>query len=320
MALLEIEDLKISFGMEQGSFPAVNTLSLKVEGKQNFALIGESGCGKSVSALSILKLLPPNAKIDPSSKIFFQGRDLNSIGIEELRNIRGKEIGMVFQEPMSSLNPVFTIGKQLDEVFFIHLKSSKKEAKEKTLEILSRVKLPHPEKIYGLYPHELSGGMRQRVMIGMAIACSPSLLIADEPTTALDVTIQMEIMKLFERIQEKSRSILFISHNLLLVKEFSHQIAIMYLGEILEQADSEEIFRNPLHPYTKGLLKAIPRIGTTEKLNEIPGFVPSIQNIPVGSCRFYDRCDYKMPVCLQSHPELKGNSKHSVRCFLYEKN
>ncbi len=319
MSLLEVKNLKIEFFIDEGFFPAVNKVDLNVKNGEVLAIIGESGCGKSITSLSILNLLPTVALISNDSEVIFKGRDISKISEDEIGKIRGKEIGMVFQEPMTSINPVFTIGNQVNEIFRTHFKLKKSEAKEKSIEILRKVHLPEPEKIYSMYPHELSGGMRQRVMIGMAIACNPSLLIADEPTTALDVTIQAEIMKLFAELRDNKKSIIFISHNLLLVKSFAHRIIIMYLGEVVEETHTHEIFENPLHPYTIGLLKAIPYLGLNEKLNEIPGSVPSLKNIPQKICRFYDRCDKKFEKCKTAHPDLYNHNGHKVRCFLYEK-
>ncbi|OHD07422.1 MAG: hypothetical protein A2Y41_01400 [Spirochaetes bacterium GWB1_36_13] len=321
MNILEIKNLEIGFYINQVYYPAVKTLNLDLPEGEVLALIGESGCGKSLSSLAALNLLPQNAVLSETSQILLKGNPLQNKSQKELSRIRGKEMGMVFQEPMTSLNPVLKIGKQLDEIFIHHYQFSKEEAKKESLNILKKVKLPNPEELYHLYPHHLSGGMRQRVMIGIAIACKPSLLIADEPTTALDVTIQAEIMNLFETLRSESGAILFISHNLMLVKDFSDRIAIMYLGEIVEMGKSQDIFKNPLHPYTEGLMKAIPKIGGNAILKEIPGTVPPLKKIAFHSCRFYERCDKKMKKCLEIHPELKEEEEsHFVRCLLYEKN
>jgi len=320
--VLDIQKLKIDFYTEQGVFSAVNELSLTLEPGEVLALIGESGCGKSITALSILGLLPPAAQSDPQSKIVFQGKDLARASLLELEEIRGRQIGMVFQEPMTSLNPVFTIGNQVSEIFRKHLKIDKKAAKIKTLEILSRVQLPEPEKIYHQYPHELSGGMRQRVVVAMAVALNPALLIADEPTTALDVTIQAEIMRLFEDLknhEQHETAVIFISHNLLLLKDFADRIAIMYLGEVVEEATTNDLFATPLHPYTQGLLAAIPYVGNEERLVDIPGTVPPLSQIPSNQCRFYERCSQRMARCLEAHPDFYGETEHRVRCYLYAK-
>ncbi len=319
MNLLEVENLKIDFQLNGMQFSAVNTLSFSLKQGETLAFIGESGCGKSLSALSLLNLLPPSASLSKTTKIRFKDKDLHLLNQKEMEKIRGKEIGMVFQEPMTSLNPVYTIGYQLDEIFKIHLGFKKEQCQEHTLKALAKVHLPNPKQTYSSYPHQLSGGMRQRVMIGIATALSPSLLLADEPTTALDVTIQAQIMQLMEELNRQGQAILLISHNLMLVKSFAHRIAILYAGEIVEEAKAQDIFDNPLHPYTLGLLKSIPKLHSQERLNEIKGFVPSLQEIPQTSCRFYHRCPQKMPVCLQNHPQLKGES-HKVRCFLHEKN
>lgn len=320
--VLDIKKLKINFYTEQGVFSAVNELSLTLKRGEVLALIGESGCGKSITALSILGLLPPAAECDPQSRILFQGKDLSRAVALELEEIRGRQIGMVFQEPMTSLNPVFTIGNQVSEIFRKHLNVDKKTAKAKALEILSRVQLPEPEKIYHQYPHELSGGMRQRVVVAMAVALNPALLIADEPTTALDVTIQAEIMRLFADLknhEQHETAVIFISHNLLLLKDFADRIAIMYLGEVVEEASTEDLFAKPLHPYTQGLLAAIPYVGNEKRLVDIPGTVPPLSRIPLNQCRFYERCSRRMARCLEAHPEFYGEAEHRVRCYLYAK-
>lgn len=318
MSLLDVKNLRIDFRLNEKTFPAVNTLSFSMNQGETLSFIGESGCGKSLTALAVLKLLPPSAQLSKNSVIRFKDREIQDLSHPQMREIRGKGIGMVFQEPMTSLNPVYSIGFQVDEIFKAHTKIGTKEAKERTLEALKRVHLPDPEKVYQSYPHELSGGMRQRVMIGMATALNPDLLLADEPTTALDVTIQAQIMELLEELKSKGQAVLLISHNLMLVKSFAHRIAILYAGEIVEEAPAALLFENPLHPYTLGLLKAIPMPGLRERLNEIPGFVPSLEKIPQNRCRFYDRCPQRMKICFENPPQLKGES-HQVRCFLHEK-
>ncbi|ANX11652.1 peptide ABC transporter ATP-binding protein [Fictibacillus arsenicus] len=317
--LLDIKGLKTYFFTEEVTVRAVDGVDLQLGKGETLGIVGESGCGKSMMSLSIMGLVPsPPGKIVEGS-INFKGKDLCKISGSEYRRIRGNEISMIFQEPMTSLNPVFTIGKQLMEVFQYHQKLPKKEAKEKAVKILRLVGISMPESRIHEYPNQLSGGMRQRVMIAMALACNPDLLIADEPTTALDVTIQAQILKLMSDLKaEFNTSIILITHNLGVVAEMAEKIMVMYAGKVMEYADTKTIFNNPKHPYTEGLLDSIPNIDKpVERLSAIPGTVPSPHHFPTG-CRFHPRCKYAMPVCLEKEPELihlEDNTQ--VRCWKY---
>ena len=280
--------------------------------------MGESGCGKSVTALSILRLVPfPPGRV-VGGEIFYRGRDLLKLKGEEMRKIRGNEISMIFQEPMTSLNPVFTIGNQIGEAIRLHQGLGKKETREKTIEMLRLVKIADPETRVDDYPHQLSGGMRQRVMIAMALSCNPSLLIADEPTTALDVTIQAQILELMKELKDRlGMSLLLITHDLGVVAEQADEVAIMYAGKIVEQATAKAIFNRPLHPYTVGLLNSLPRVGANKKkrLEAIPGMVPSPLELPSG-CRFRDRCPRAAGICAEGEPQLVEKEKdHWVSCY-----
>ena len=313
MSLLEVRNLNIQFRAEASFIPAVSGLNLSIKESEIFGLAGESGCGKSITALSIMGLLPPNASA--SGEIFFKGRDLLKLDKESKRRLRGKEMSMIFQEPMTSLNPVLTIGYQLAEVLFTHLDISKRDAMDRAVELLRAVKIPSPEIRVKEYPHQMSGGMRQRVMIAMAVACSPSLLIADEPTTALDVTIQAQILELIQRLREELKmSLLFITHDLGIIAENAVHVGIMYAGRLVELADTVEIFNNPKHPYTIGLLESIPK-GKGIPLKPIPGYVPRMQDLPEG-CKYADRCRYVISACHIVEPELTIFSEgHFVRCI-----
>ncbi|RME67391.1 MAG: ABC transporter ATP-binding protein [Nitrospirae bacterium] len=299
------------------SVTVVEEVCFSVKEGEVFSLVGESGCGKTLTALSVLKLLPEN--ITAEGSIFFQNghhrKDLLSLTDEEIRHIRGKEIGMVFQEPMTSLNPVLTIKDQIIEPLLVHEGISSSEAVERAEVLLKRMGFKEPQRVMKSYPHQLSGGMRQRVMLCMALICNPKLLIADEPTTALDVTIQAEIMSLLEDIQSQRRlSVLLISHNLALVYEISHRVGIMYAGSIVEEAKTEELFERPLHPYTRGLLESIPS-ERGRPLRPIPGSVPPPERWPSG-CRFAPRCQFSTKQCSEARPALeKASSGHLVRCF-----
>ncbi|MEW6107953.1 MAG: ABC transporter ATP-binding protein [Nitrospirota bacterium] len=312
MSLLDVRDLNICFKSAENPIPVVSDLNFHVEESEIFGLVGESGCGKSITALSIMGILPRNSFA--KGEIFFKGRDLLKLDGESMRRLRGNEISMIFQEPMTSLNPVLTAGYQIAEVLITHRNMSKKEAMEKAIELLKAVKMPSPESRIKEYPHQMSGGMRQRVMIAMAIACNPSLLIADEPTTALDVTIQAQILELIQRLREEhSMSILFITHDLGIIAENAARVGIMYAGRIMEMANTEEIFNNPKHPYTIGLLESLPR-AKGAPLNPIPGFVPRPEEFPAG-CRFSDRCRYSVSVCKGEEPEfIEVADGHFVRC------
>jgi oligopeptide/dipeptide ABC transporter ATP-binding protein len=318
--LLQIKGLKTWFHTEAGTAKAVDGVSFDIMPGEVVGLVGESGSGKSVTALSILRLIPdPPGKIVEGS-ILFKGQDLLKLSWEDIRAIRGREISMIFQEPMTSLNPVFTIGMQIMEVVLHHEKISKKDAFDRCVEMLKLVGIPDPASRMHDYPHQYSGGMRQRVMIAMALACNPSLLIADEPTTALDVTIQAQILELMLKIKDerKDAAILLITHNLAVVAETCHRVIVMYGGKIQEIAPVHELFRNPLHPYTQGLLASLPTVdGEKQKrLRTIPGNVPSIMDLPVG-CKFVTRCPVKVDRCAITEPELiEVSPGHWARCFL----
>ncbi len=318
--LVQVRDLKTYFRTEAGIVKAVNGVDFDIQTGEVLGLVGESGSGKSVTALSILRLIPdPPGKIAGGS-ILYKGRDLLKLSWDEIRQIRGKEISMIFQEPMTSLNPVFTIGRQVMEVILEHEHVSKKEAFDRSVEMLEVVGIPDPASRMNDYPHQYSGGMRQRVMIAMALACNPSLLIADEPTTALDVTIQAQILELMLKIkdQRKDAAILLITHNLAVVAETCHRVMVMYGGKIQEIAPVKELFKNPQHPYTRGLLASLPTVDgdRQRRLRTIPGNVPSILDLPVG-CKFVTRCTEKLQKCESIEPELIETSPgHWVRCHL----
>ncbi len=317
-ALLEIDDLKTYFYTRDGIVRAVDGVSITVKRGETLSIVGESGCGKSVTALSTMQLIPKAAGRVVDGEIRYRGDDLLSFDESRMRDIRGNEISMIFQEPMTSLNPVFSVGAQIEEVIVLHQRMGKKDARNKAIEMLRLVKIPEPEIRIDDYPHQLSGGMRQRVMIAMALSCNPSLLIADEPTTALDVTIQAQILELIEELQDElGMALLLITHDLGVVAEQADDVAIMYAGKIVERAVPRVIFSRPLHPYTLGLLKSIPGYnGIKTKLEAIPGIVPSPLNLPVG-CRFSDRCTRVEDGCKEAEPELREVEKgHWVSCYL----
>jgi oligopeptide/dipeptide ABC transporter ATP-binding protein len=314
--LLDVRGLDISFRAENGPIGVVEDLSFSIEEGSVFGLAGESGCGKSLTALSIMRILPPNA--DASGSVFFKGRDLLKIKDAEMRRLRGMELSMVFQEPMTSLNPVLTIGYQIREALEAHLDITKKEAARRTIELLKAVKIPSPEIRLREYPHQMSGGMRQRVMIAMAIACNPSLLIADEPTTALDVTIEAQILELIQGLRrERNMAVLLITHDIGVIAENAENAAIMYAGRIVELSAVGNVLGAPKHPYTMGLLESLPmRKGLP--LKPIPGFVPRPDELPPG-CKFSDRCRYMIPACQAEEPllrEIAGG--HFARCIRSE--
>ena len=323
MALLELRDLRTFFRSKRGTVKAVNGVSYSVDAGKVLGVVGESGSGKSVSAMSILRLLDNNGYID-GGEIYFEGRELTKLPMSEMYKIRGNEISVIFQEPMTSLNPVFTVERQLSEPLRIHQGMSKAEAKKQAVTLLSDVKIPNPEVVAKQYPHQLSGGMRQRVMIAMALACRPKLLIADEPTTALDVTIQAQILKLMNELkQQTGSSILFITHDLGVIHEMADEVAVMYCGQIVEKADAYTIFHKGVHshPYTEGLMTSIPRLNTPKgkRLEAIPGAVPNPLYLPQG-CKFAPRCKYCTEKCKQAEPELAEVApNHLVRCFYPEK-
>lgn len=322
--LLEVDDLHTFFKTKKGIVKAVNGVSYRVEPGKTLGIVGESGSGKSVSAMSILKLLDGNGYID-SGTITFKGRNLAECTINDMYQIRGNEISVIFQEPMTSLNPVYTIEKQLNEVYLTHQKITKKEASEKSLEMIKAVKIPNPESVMKQFPHQLSGGMRQRVMIAMALACEPSLLIADEPTTALDVTIQAQILKLMNELKkEKGTSILFITHDLGVINQMADEVAVMYCGQVVEMCKARTIFAKETtcsHPYTEGLMTSIPRLDTPvgARLEAIPGAVPHPLNLPKG-CKFAPRCKYATEKCMNEEPKLElAENNHLIRCFYPDK-
>jgi peptide/nickel transport system ATP-binding protein len=314
--LLEIAGLSTSFTTRSGVIRAVDNVSLSLRAGRVLGLVGESGCGKTITALSILNLVPPPGRIT-AGKILFEGRDLLTLSEAEMRKIRGARISMVFQEPMTALNPVFTVGNQISEVLTTHQNITDHEALDRSVELLQSVGIPSPEKRVHEYPHQLSGGMRQRVMIAMAIACRPSLVLADEPTTALDVTIQAHILELLARIQlEMGMAMVLVTHDLGLIAERAHEVAVMYAGRIVEKADTAALFAEPLHPYTRGLMASIPRPGESRRsrLRTIPGSVPRLADLPQG-CTFSPRCDIRFERC-STEPELvEIRPGHLVRCW-----
>jgi oligopeptide/dipeptide ABC transporter ATP-binding protein len=319
-ALLEVRNLRTSFPSEEGVVHAVDNISFNVRRGEAVALVGESGCGKSVTAMSIMRLVASPGRIT-AGHIRYKGRDLAKLSEREMREVRGNDIAMVFQEPMTSLNPVFKVGAQVAEAIRIHRKVSKREAWKQAGEMLELVTIPDPVKRLDDYPHQLSGGMRQRVMIAMALSCDPELLIADEPTTALDVTIQAQIMELLGGLQKKlGLAILLITHDLGVVAEFCERIIVMYTGRIVEQAPVLELFANPAHPYTRGLLKSLPsvtRAGEGGRLPTIAGMVPPISKLPPG-CKFNPRCPDVMPICLGNEPaRMIVAPEHDARCYLH---
>jgi len=316
--LLEIRNLKANFYTYQGVVHAVDIERFSIGRKQSVGLVGETGCGKTVTSLSILRLIPSPGKI-VSGEIIFKGEDLLKKSKRAMRDIVGKQISTIFQNPTSSLNPVFTVGEQVTRVIKLHQKVGKREAKRRAVEMFNLVRLPDPEKMLKSYPHELSGGMCQRVMIAMALSCNPDLLIADEPTTALDVTIQAQILKLMEELKEKiDTSILLITHDLSVVAQLCDRVAVMYAGGIVEDGNVKDVFKDSKHPYTRGLLDAVPKLGRRERLlRGIEGFVPDLLNPPAG-CRFHPRCSYAKDVCGEHKPMLTEiTTKHLVSCFLY---
>ena len=314
--LLEIQDLSLGFGTKQNVTPILDKVSFSVARNEIVAVVGESGCGKSVTAMSVMRLLrtPPACYL--GGRITFCENDLLTMPPKELRKIRGDRISMIFQEPLTSLNPVLTIGDQIGEVLTLHGKYTRKQLREKCIELLDKVRIPSPAARLKNYPGQFSGGMRQRIMIAMAVACEPELLIADEPTTALDVTIQAQILKLMKRLQENNKmSIMLITHDLGVVAEFAQRVVVMYAGQVVETANTLELFQNPIHPYTQGLLRSLPGLHETGKiLRTIEGSVPGAGSMPAG-CRFQPRCDQAMPCCAESEPPTVQLSNHrSCKC------
>lgn len=312
MTLLSITHLKTWFPTRDGLVKAVNAVDLEMKETERFGLIGETGSGKTILGMTIMRLLQPDTRI--KGEIVYKGRDLLKLSEEEMRKIRGKEIAMILQNPTTSLNPVLKVGNQIAEAIRLHQGLDKRAAKEKVIEMLAAVKIPSPEKRVNEYPHEFSGGMRERVMIAMALACNPTLIIADEPTTGLDITIKMQIVRLMKEVT-KQRAMLLITHDLDAAAEICDNIAVMYAGELVEYAKTEAIFKNPRHPYTQGFLNSLPNRG----LKPIRGMSPSLIDIPTG-CRFHPRCDCAEESCKINHPEMVelGNG-HFVRCLQYDR-
>lgn len=317
-ALLEFKDLHTEFYTEAGIVKAVSGVSFQIRPGETVSVVGESGSGKSVTALSLMRLLANNAKI-VKGEIMFDGRDVLKLKPHEMRRLRGNEIGMIFQEPMTSLNPVLTVGEQIMEPLMEHRMLSKRAARKRAIELIEMVGIPRAGEIVDAYPHELSGGMRQRIMIAIALSCEPKLIIADEPTTALDVTIQAQILDLLRKLKaEKNVALMLITHDLGVVAEMADYVVVMYGGRVVEEGKVLEVFKNPRHPYTEGLLKAKPIIGERkERLYTIPGQVPSPLNLP-SYCHFADRCPYVMPVCKEKYPETFVDADgHKVACWLH---
>jgi oligopeptide/dipeptide ABC transporter ATP-binding protein len=317
--MLQVKGLKTHFFTADGVVRAVDGVDFTISRGQTLGLVGESGCGKSVTSLSIMRLIaPPGRNVE--GQILLDGTDLLKLEEDEMYSVRGNRISMIFQEPMTSLNPVFTVGDQISEAVLVHQKVSKEQAKKRAIEMLGLVGIPQPAGRYSAYPHEMSGGMRQRVMIAMALSCNPELLIADEPTTALDVTIQAQILELMKDIKERSHTgLLLITHDLGVVAEMADEVCVMYAGQIVEQADVLDLFKDPKHPYTQGLLASIPTLATdpAQRLNVIQGTVPNLLRLPVG-CRFAGRCPFVMPVCREVDPLLGTlDDGRKVRCHLY---
>lgn len=318
--LLEVKNLNVSFRTKYGVVQAIDRVEFTLEKGETLGIVGESGCGKSVTSLAVMRLLPQqSAIIHPGAEILFGGEDILTKNKQELYHIRGQEIGMIFQDSMTSLNPVMKIHKQLGEVFRLHQKLSRADAYAASVDIIKKVGVPDPERVARSYPHQLSGGMRQRIIIAMALALNPRLLIADEPTTALDVTIQMQILEMMKQLrQEYDASIMLITHDMGVVSEMADRIMIMYAGQVVEYGEAQEMFREPLHPYTQALLESIPRLsGGRERLYSIPGMVPNLFEMPEG-CRFCSRCPYASERCKRECPPLYEHGDRKVRCFRHE--
>lgn len=320
--LLEINQLKVHFNTERGKMTAVNGVSFAMQKGEIIGIVGESGCGKSVMSQSILRLLEHTDPVEYEGEVLFDQQDLLTLPQPELRALRGSNISMIFQDPLTSLNPVYTIGQQIEETLKLHQKLSKKEARQKAIEMLRLTGIPSPDVRIDDYPHQLSGGMQQRAMIAMALSCEPRLLIADEPTTALDVTIQAQILDLIVELNRRlGMGVLFITHDLGVVSEICTSVKVMYLGQIVEETTTEALFEQPLHPYTQGLIKSIPRLegNRDEKLHVIEGTVPSLNDIPQG-CKFSTRCVFADEKCFREEPSMdRVNAEHGVKCWHYKK-
>lgn len=318
--IIDVKNLNVTFNTYAGQIRAVRNVSFDVYNGETLAIVGESGCGKTVTAKSLLKLLPePMAEISEDSQILYNGEDITKKDKKWLSNYRGSEVSMIFQDPMTSLNPTMKIGKQIEEAILYHRKMSKEEAKKEVIEKLKLVNIPHPEKRYNAYPHQLSGGMRQRVVISIALACNPKVLIADEPTTALDVTIQAQIMELLREIKEKTgTSIILVTHDLGVVANFADRVQVMYAGQIIEKGTTKEIFHSPKHPYTRALLNSVPKVTSESKseLYSLKGTPPDLI-LELNCCPFFNRCEYCMPICKEMNPERTDISEsHYLHCWL----
>jgi peptide/nickel transport system ATP-binding protein/oligopeptide transport system ATP-binding protein len=316
--LLEVKNLRTTFHTYDGEVRAADGIDLSVCKGEILGIVGESGCGKSVTSLSMMRLIPSPPGEVSADKMELNGVELQTLTDTQMLQVRGNEISMIFQEPMSSLNPVFTVGDQIIEAIILHQKMNKADARNKAIEMLDLVQIPSPDKRIDDYPHQMSGGMRQRAMIAMALACEPALLIADEPTTALDVTIQAQILELLCQLQRDfGMSIIIITHDLGVVAEIAHRVTVMYAGVVVENADVQTLFANPLHPYTRGLLASLPRLDVQlKRLPVIPGAVPNLLNLP-GGCRFHPRCPLIMDICRETEPPLLSQDHSEVRCWLY---
>lgn len=319
-ALLSVKNLSVGFHTDRGDVTAIEDVSFEVRAGEILGIVGESGCGKSVTSRSIMRLLPKrNSFIDPQSEINFDGQNLAQADEKTMRSIRGDRIAMIFQEPMTALNPVFTIGWQLDEALKYHTTLNAHQREVQAIAMLKAVEIPNPEQRYHEYPHQLSGGMRQRVVIAMALCCDPELLIADEPTTALDVTIQAQILRLMDQLRRKTKTaVVLITHDLGVIAQICDRVIVMYAGQIVETADVHSLFKNPQHPYTKALLESIPKTGREQHQTRLPtieGIVPSLFELPEG-CRFQDRCDLREQKCVDQEPQLSDEVDcRKVRCF-----
>jgi peptide/nickel transport system ATP-binding protein len=316
--LLDVNHITLALKRSGKYMTILEDVSFQVEKGETLGIVGESGCGKSMTALSIMRLLPDKAKLEGEVKL--GDAAISSYSKKKMEKVRGNQISMIFQDPLTSLNPLHTVGKQIEEVLLLHTKLTKSERKNRVIELVKEVGLPRAEELVNEYPHQLSGGMRQRVMIAIAMACRPQLLICDEPTTALDVTVQAQILELMNKLkQENDMGIIMITHDLGVVAEVCNRVMVMYAGKVVEEAEVNELFKNPKHPYTKGLLNSIPKLGGAKKaLGSIPGTVPSPQNMPVG-CRFADRCSEAMDICRQKQPAIyEITENHTTSCWLYE--
>ena len=315
--LLHVNDMSLSLKRAGKYSTILDHVSFHLDKGETVGIVGESGCGKSMTALSLMRLLPEKARLE--GEINFQGEKISAFSRKKLEKIRGNQVSMIFQDPLTSLNPLHTVGTQIEESLILHTKMSKKERRTRVIQLLNDVGLPRAEDLIDEYPHQLSGGMRQRIMIAIAMACEPQLLICDEPTTALDVTVQAQILELMNKIKEETQmGIIMITHDMGVIAEVCDRVIVMYAGKVVEEAPVLELFQNPKHPYTQGLLDSIPKLGKhKETLGSIPGTVPSPENMPAG-CRFADRCSHTMDVCRTIHPPMIGiKENHQTACWLY---